>query len=475
MMERLQVTDDPADIGYYSGLVDSCFAIAQLLTVIYQWGKWSDRLGRKPIIAVGLIGVAISSYFFGLSTSLTTALISRSIGGVLSGNAVVVSSMISEMTDSTNQGKAFPLFGATWALGCVIGPIIGGNLSNPAERYPELFGRFQLLKDYPYFLPCIISSGITVLSLLLCLFFVDETLPRILEARKAKKDSLLSPSPSMSTYGSTSNTPTFGSRSHSPTPSNSETLVEDISEPPTPVSESFPSQIGDNKKETMSLSEILSYPTVRSIMVSSFMLSFVSMAFDVVFVLFSYTSIDLGGLGRTPQQIGFAMSASGVAGAIGSLFVFPFFQRTFNNRKLYTFLMSMWIVAFLFAPIGSMFIRLSHDDPTVAWLGIAFILAPVRIAVLNFPLNMILVRSSAPSIGVLGTIFGLQQTLGAFARAIGPAFISSLYAFSTDHMEILHGHLVWFVMVSLTIYGAYVSSRVRDIDTDRETLDGVEA
>jgi len=33
MMERLHVTDDPANIGYYSGLVDSCFAIAQLLTV----------------------------------------------------------------------------------------------------------------------------------------------------------------------------------------------------------------------------------------------------------------------------------------------------------------------------------------------------------------------------------------------------------------------------------------------------------
>ena len=33
MMERLHVTDDPANIGYYSGLVESCFAIAELLTV----------------------------------------------------------------------------------------------------------------------------------------------------------------------------------------------------------------------------------------------------------------------------------------------------------------------------------------------------------------------------------------------------------------------------------------------------------
>ena len=33
MMERMRVTDDPANIGYYSGLVDSCFAVAQLMTV----------------------------------------------------------------------------------------------------------------------------------------------------------------------------------------------------------------------------------------------------------------------------------------------------------------------------------------------------------------------------------------------------------------------------------------------------------
>lgn len=83
------MTDDPANIGYYSGLVDSCFAIAQVMTVrtcsllisslphtdsraiqVYQWSKWSDRIGRKPILIAGLVGVALSSFCFGLSESL---------------------------------------------------------------------------------------------------------------------------------------------------------------------------------------------------------------------------------------------------------------------------------------------------------------------------------------------------------------------------------------------------------------------
>ncbi len=41
----------------------------------------------------------------------------------------------------------------------------------------------------------------------------------------------------------------------------------------------------------------------------------------------------------------------------------------------------------------------------------------------NSRLNMILVKSSAPLKGMLGSMFGLQQTMGAFARAVSPAFV----------------------------------------------------
>lgn len=44
---------------------------------------------------------------------------------------------------------------------------------------------------------------------------------------------------------------------------------------------------------------MISYPTVCSILLSSFMLSFLSMSFEIVFVLFSYTKIELGGIGRS--------------------------------------------------------------------------------------------------------------------------------------------------------------------------------
>lgn len=95
MIEAMHITDDPSRIGFYSGLIvcptlispklefashatikDSIAAIAQLLTV-YHWGKLSDRMGRRPVLFMGLFGVALSSFTFGLSNSLVAAIIAR--------------------------------------------------------------------------------------------------------------------------------------------------------------------------------------------------------------------------------------------------------------------------------------------------------------------------------------------------------------------------------------------------------------
>ncbi|KZP05500.1 hypothetical protein FIBSPDRAFT_350277, partial [Athelia psychrophila] len=60
------VTDNPRGIGFYSGLVESVYAVFQLVS-IYHFAKMSDRIGRRPVILSGLIGVAATTFFFGLS------------------------------------------------------------------------------------------------------------------------------------------------------------------------------------------------------------------------------------------------------------------------------------------------------------------------------------------------------------------------------------------------------------------------
>ena len=80
------------------------------------------------MILIGLSGVALSTFLFGLSRTFWWTVLSRSLAGALSGNAAVTNSVVSEITDETNQMDAFPLMALAWSLGCVIGPLIGYDI-----------------------------------------------------------------------------------------------------------------------------------------------------------------------------------------------------------------------------------------------------------------------------------------------------------------------------------------------------------
>lgn len=163
-MEALGIARNPADVGFYSGVsvqtgssarqrklawvdlssfpfsIEGAFATAQIFTV-YGWGSLSDRIGRKPVILIGelnrfflrepnadrsllagLLGVACSILLFGgLSNSFWGMVFARGLNGLLSGNASVIKAALGEVTDSTNEGLAFPLFSLQWSLGLVLG------------------------------------------------------------------------------------------------------------------------------------------------------------------------------------------------------------------------------------------------------------------------------------------------------------------------------------------------------------------
>ena len=93
LIEDLGITGgDNAKLGYYAGLIvessnkstsktgfmilcqESLFYVAQAATIL-QWGRISDRIGRKPILLIGLMGSALSMLCFGLSRTFATLVI----------------------------------------------------------------------------------------------------------------------------------------------------------------------------------------------------------------------------------------------------------------------------------------------------------------------------------------------------------------------------------------------------------------
>jgi MFS family permease len=59
---------DESRVGYYVGMMQSIFFATQAITVLH-WSRLSDVVGRKPIILVGLFGLSLSMFGFGLSTT----------------------------------------------------------------------------------------------------------------------------------------------------------------------------------------------------------------------------------------------------------------------------------------------------------------------------------------------------------------------------------------------------------------------
>ncbi|KAG8875169.1 hypothetical protein FRB97_005352 [Tulasnella sp. 331] len=443
MVEELHVAKKPADIGFYSGLVDGLFACAQLLT-IFQWGRLSDRIGRKPVIISGLVGVALASSCFGTSTKFWHTLLFRAMAGGLTGNVAVIESVLGEITDETNQARAFPLAEVTWSIGCVLGPLIGGYLSHPVERYPETFGHFNFLKQHPYFLPCFVSSLITLCSIVVAVIFLEETLPSLVAAKRDRK---AQPQPIDSPQGTD-----YGSI-----------------EPMTPKMKTKPQTL-EIVKPPPSAMELLSCPRIRQVLIVGFFLSFLCVAWETVFVLFAYTPASLGGLQRSPAEIGFFLSTLGVLGILLSLVAFPALQHRFDTLPLYRACMACWPVIFILFSATSIFARLVLRKNTIGtegdaaalafiWIGVSMILLIGRVAAMGFATHMIMVKMSAPNRESLGASFGLSQTMACLARALGPAFVSSLFALSIDK-QILGGHFVWLVMFCIAVGGYAATQRL---------------
>ena len=151
----------------------------------------------------------------------------------------------------------------------------------------------------------------------------------------------------------------------------------------------------------------MALPAMCSLVTSGFALSLLSTAFDVVFVLFSYSSIESGGLGfsvrKVPDdlthikpsqasQIGYCLAISSFMALALQLLAVPYLLRTLGPSRLYVFCMGMWPFAYLFLPFLNVIARgkftadgnLNPSAVGILWIGIAFIHLLARISTLAY-------------------------------------------------------------------------------------------
>ena len=156
--------------GTELGLLVASYAVMRLIFGPV-WGSLSDRVGRKPVLMIGMLGYAITMFWFGLATRLWMLFVARSLSGILSSaTSPTTMAYISDSTTEQERGRGIGILGAAIGIGTIIGPGVGGWLAGESPNQAAL--------STPFF----VAGGMSLLALLLIGLLLPESLSR--EARR---------------------------------------------------------------------------------------------------------------------------------------------------------------------------------------------------------------------------------------------------------------------------------------------------
>ena len=120
-------------------------------------GRWSDNIGRKPVLLVSIFASTLGYIIFGLANSFLLLLISRIVAGIATETAVA-QAYIADITSGEERASGMGKVNAAHGAGFIVGPAIGGFLS-----------------IYGYWAPGIASAFLTLINLLFVAFFLPES------------------------------------------------------------------------------------------------------------------------------------------------------------------------------------------------------------------------------------------------------------------------------------------------------------
>ncbi|NIO11580.1 MAG: MFS transporter, partial [Deltaproteobacteria bacterium] len=113
----------------YIGMIVSVYALAQLLTQIPA-GRFADRLGRKTLLLVGFIGIAIAAFLNNIGTGPNEFFVFQALAGASTGCLwPSLMAVLSEESRPNTRGKLMGTFATIFFLGMGIGPYVGGLIS----------------------------------------------------------------------------------------------------------------------------------------------------------------------------------------------------------------------------------------------------------------------------------------------------------------------------------------------------------
>lgn len=449
-------------ISFQAGVLQGVFTAAQIFTGIL-WGRVADQpwAGRKTVLLIGLTGQGLACVGVAFARSFPVAAVWRCAGGAVNATVGGARTALAETTEKRFHSRTFLLLPLAFNIANIFGPILGGLLSDPVQHYPGLFGDNSTfggakgvgwMKTFPYAAPNLLCAFLLFADALLIWLGLRETLA----SRKGLRDqglvvgeqirySLSRVFRSRFGYAKLQQTegpdmPPDDDELETSTPLAAITLKEQNRElsndPRLPLSKPLPAPAPPKKAPPFYHALT---PNVLLVMLTVAFMDFQMGGFASLWTIFLSSAqrteeesqkIHLpfyftGGLGFSPQTIGFAMSILGIIGILLQITLYPQVNAKYGLLRSTRWSLFVFPIAYALAP----YLSLLTSQPVVLWIGIIFVLLlQVGARTFSLPGSILLINNSSPGPTLLGTVHGMGAATSSAFRTVGPIVSGHWYA-----------------------------------------------
>ncbi|KAJ7982444.1 protein ZINC INDUCED FACILITATOR-LIKE 1-like [Quillaja saponaria] len=405
MVRDFHIAKREEDIGSYAGYVGSAFMLGRALTSLL-WGIVADRYGRKPVMVIGVIVVIIFNTLFGLSVNFWMAIATRFLLGSLNGSLGPMKAYATEVVREEYQAIGLSTVSASWGIGLIIGPALGGYLAQPAEKYPHIFPKGSIWDKFPYFLPSLCISVLACGVLIACIW-----LPETLHNHKDTDES----------------------------PDDSYEALENAT---SAIDEDKKPQESEGRHLITNENLLLNWPLMSSIIIYC-VFSLHDIAYQEVFSLWAVSPRRLGGMSFSTDDVGNVLAISGFSLLIFQLTLYPIVERAFgpvNTARI----------------SGVLAIPLLQSYPFIAMLSGFTLYLVINIASVlkslmsvTITTGLFILQNRAVEQHQRGAANGISMTGMSLFKAIGPAGGGAVFSWSQKRLDaaFLPGtNMVFFIL-----------------------------
>lgn len=143
-------------------LMFSAYSLGQFFAEPF-WGRLSDRIGRKPVLLITLIANALGYLMLAFVPNIWLAIAVRLFTGLGAGNISTVQGYVADVTPPEQRAGRMGLIGAAFGLGFIVGPGLGGLLTQPQ------------LGHIGYQLPIFLAAALAALAAVGVIVFLRES------------------------------------------------------------------------------------------------------------------------------------------------------------------------------------------------------------------------------------------------------------------------------------------------------------